>query len=156
MRHGWEHYFGNGMCRLRGIGASRGLDNNLAAAYEVDDLQAISLSEGGFCPMLAGNDVSVQFDGYSIRFHSQLVDKTGERERRGKIAGFAIDVQLHVIWIFAAGARPWQVSCRAPLDLTWGGCPHVILLSFHFAEVEFAGCGAPGVVGLDKHGRIRE
>jgi hypothetical protein len=79
MRHGWEHYFSNEMCGLRGIGASGGLDKNLAPADKMDDLQAISLSEGGFCPMLAGNDVSIQFDGDSIRFHSQLVDKTGER-----------------------------------------------------------------------------
>jgi hypothetical protein len=66
-------------------------------------------------------------------------------------------VQLHVIWIFAGGASPWQVSCRAFARPDGRVARHHRERSgFHFAEVEFAGCGAPGVVGLDEHGRIRE
>jgi hypothetical protein len=77
---------------------------NLPAADEVDDLQAVPFGQAGLCPLIAGNDAAIQFYGYAIGFHSQMVDKTSERERSAEVPRFAIDVQLHVLWIFAASA----------------------------------------------------
>jgi len=68
---------------------------NLSTADEVDNLQLITFGQCGFCPLIAGNDASVQFYGDAIRFHPQLADKTGQRERRVEIAGLAIDLQFH-------------------------------------------------------------
>jgi hypothetical protein len=48
--------------------------------------------------LIAGNDASVQLDGYAIRFHLQLLQKRRECERRFEIPSFAIDLQFHIIW----------------------------------------------------------
>jgi hypothetical protein len=63
-----------------------------AAAYEVNNLQAVTVGQVGSLPLLSGNDAPVQLHGDAICFHVQLVDKTGEGKRRIEIAGFAIDV----------------------------------------------------------------
>jgi hypothetical protein len=61
----------------------------------VDNLQAVAFRQVGFGPLIAGNDASIQLDGYAIRFHPQLLHETGEGERRAEIAGFAIDDEVH-------------------------------------------------------------
>jgi hypothetical protein len=61
----------------------------------MNDLQAIAFRQAGSCPLIAGNDASVQLDGYAIRFHPQLVHKTGEGERGIKIPSIAIDDEVH-------------------------------------------------------------
>ena len=66
-----------------------------AATDKMNDLQAIALGQTGSRPLVAGNDVSVQFDGDAIPFHPQLVHEPSKSKRRGKIAGIAIDVQFH-------------------------------------------------------------
>jgi hypothetical protein len=121
-----------------------------APAYEVDNFQTIAFRQVGSLPSLSGNDAAVQFHGDAIRFHIQLVDKTGESEGRSEIARFAIDLQLHIVWILAARRKTVELCSTQPGVAVPRG------LRFYFAQVEFAGCGAAGVVGLDKHGRIRE
>jgi len=140
------------------IQSNEGRQEVLAPADEVDNLQAVAFTQVGSRPLIAGNDASVQLDGYAICFHLQLVHKTGESERRIEIPSFAIDLQFHIIWILAASACRRQVSCRASLDRAAGGAAPTrsSRLCFYFAQVEFAGCSAAGVVGLHEHGRIGE
>jgi len=69
---------------------------NSATTDEVNDLQAITFSQAGFSPLIAGNDAPVQFDGYAVSFHPQLIHKTSKSERRIVIASFAIDLEFHV------------------------------------------------------------
>jgi hypothetical protein len=59
---------------------------------EVNDFQAIAFGQAGFCPEVASNDASVQLDGYAVCLHSQLIDKSRERERRIEIPRFAVDL----------------------------------------------------------------
>ena len=123
----------------------------LAAAHEVNNLQAVAVRETGPQPLLSRNDTAVQLHGDAIRFHVQLVDKPGESKGRVEIASFAIDLQLHIIWIFAARRKTVELcSTGQPGRLS----PRDLCLDF--AQVKLAGCGAAGVVGLHEHGGIRE
>jgi hypothetical protein len=70
----------------------------------VDNLQAVPFRQVGFRPLFAGNDASVQLDGNAICFHSQLIYEASECKGRIEIASLAIDLQFHVIWIFAAAS----------------------------------------------------
>ena len=79
----------------------------------MNDLQAIPVSQGRFCPLIAGSYALVEFDGHTICFHPQPVHQSGESKRRIEMANLTIDLQFHVIWIFAAGVRQPQVNCRA-------------------------------------------
>ncbi len=99
----------------------------LSAADKVDDLQAVALRQVGFGPVIAGYDAAVQFNSDAIGFHSEFIDQTAESERRSKVAGFAVDLQFHIVWIFAVRTR--RPSLRR-------------LLRFDFAQVEFAGSSA--------------
>jgi hypothetical protein len=65
---------------------------SLSAAYEVDDFQAVAFGQIGFRPLIAGDDGSIQFDGYAIGFHSELVDESGEAERGCEVLSFAVDL----------------------------------------------------------------
>jgi hypothetical protein len=85
--------------------SSQGRVESTAPAYEVDNFQTIAIGQVGSLPLLSGNDAAVQLHGDAIRFHVQLVDKTGEIEGRSEIARFAIDLQLHIIWIFAVSGK---------------------------------------------------
>jgi hypothetical protein len=44
----------------------------------MDDLQAIPFSQAGFSPPITGDDAPVQFDGYPIGLHRQLINETGK------------------------------------------------------------------------------
>ncbi len=78
-------------------------------------------------------------------FMPNCSSKAGERERRVEIARFAIDLQLHLpgfSQLENVDLLDRQASARD--------------LGFDFAQLEFAGCGAAGVVGLHQHGGIRQ
>jgi hypothetical protein len=97
-------------CQFPVLSSQRRVEST-AAAYEVDNFQTIAFREVGSLPLLAGNDAAVQLHGDAIGFHVQLVDQTGEGEGRIEIAGFAIDLQLHMTWIFlyASTLRRWNL-----------------------------------------------
>jgi hypothetical protein len=72
----------------------------LAATDEVDYFQAVAFGELSLGPLAAGDDVAVQFDGYSIRFHAERFHQRRQRKFSaawvgGEDAFFSIDVQLH-------------------------------------------------------------
>ena len=65
-----------------------------ATAYEVDYFQL----EFGGRPTVAGDDVEVEFDGYSVGLHGQAVEERGQSKgHRGVVegAGLAVDLKGH-------------------------------------------------------------
>jgi len=90
-------------------------------ADEMNDFQGIALGQAGFCPKIASNDAAVQLDGYAVCLHSQLIDKSRERERRIEILRFAVDLQFHVFWIFAVTVGRQQAKPGATPRLCAGG-----------------------------------
>jgi len=61
----------------------------------MDDLQLVTVVEGGPRPLIAGSDLAVQFNGNPIGLHSQLLQQAGEGQRGVKLARFAIDLKCH-------------------------------------------------------------
>jgi hypothetical protein len=71
-----------------------------AAAYEVDDFEAVAVFQQGFGPAVAGDDGAVEFDGDAVGLHGEGFDQGCEGEwggRRGvwEGAGFVVDVEVH-------------------------------------------------------------
>jgi hypothetical protein len=73
----------------------------LASTDELDDLQVIAIAEAGLGPLLARDDVAIQFYRHAIGFHTQLFEQSGEREWCGKIARLTVDLKLHLTRIVA-------------------------------------------------------
>ena len=63
-----------------------------AAAYEVDDFQFVSVVERGLGPLIAGDDVAVEFDGEAIGLHAEGLDQGGQGCGLGGLR-FAVDGQ---------------------------------------------------------------
>ena len=53
-----------------------------SAADEVDDLQPISIVQWSLRPLVAGNDLAVQFDGYAVGLHAELARRARPEFRR--------------------------------------------------------------------------
>jgi len=71
-----------------------------AAAYEVDDFEAVAVFELRFGPALSRDDVAVEFDRDAVGLHVEGFDQDCEREetaalRGGEGAFFSIDLQFH-------------------------------------------------------------
>ena len=81
-----------------GSAGKQAVVSSLPAANEMDNLQAITFRQISFCPLIAGYNAAVQFDGDTICFHPQLIEKGREGKRRIEIASFAIDLQFHIRW----------------------------------------------------------
>jgi len=101
----------------------------------VNDLQPITIAEGGFVPLLTGNDAAIQFNRDPVSFHAQLFEQSGERKRDHEIARFSIDVQFHLSRIVAAGDVRRQVAG----------------LGFNFSQLELARGSATGIAGLHQN-----
>ena len=41
----------------------------------MDDLQSVSVVQWSLRPLLAGDDFAVQFDGYAVGLHAELLDE---------------------------------------------------------------------------------
>jgi len=63
-------------------------------ADEVDDFQAISVVQWSLRPLVAGDDLAIQFDGYAVGLHAERFDE-GAQGFGGRGLGFAIDCQVH-------------------------------------------------------------
>ncbi len=88
----------------------------LSAAYEVHDLQVIAVGKLGLWPVLAGDNVVIQFDGDSIGFHTHIFDERGEGQGRVKIANFTIDFDVHLMALtraYAGGTCGWRCVRRS-------------------------------------------
>jgi hypothetical protein len=68
-----------------------------AAAYEVDDFQAVTVFKRDLGPGLARSDFVVEFDGDPVGLHVQRFDERGQGEGAGigECAGVAVDVEGH-------------------------------------------------------------
>jgi len=64
--------------------------SDLAAADEVDDLQAVAGGDGGFGPEGALDDLAVVFDGDAVAFEFHCGDGLCERDRRGQVVEAAV------------------------------------------------------------------
>jgi len=63
----------------------------------VDDLQAIAFIQVGIAPLIAGNDLAIQFDSNAVSLHPETFDKRRQVEWSGciEIPRFAIDCEFH-------------------------------------------------------------
>jgi hypothetical protein len=80
------------------------------ATDKVYDFQPVPFPKLRLRPLLARDDVAIEFDGDAILLHAQLLYQGGKRQRKGEIAGFAINLQRHLNWIFAVSAAHWQIN----------------------------------------------
>jgi hypothetical protein len=46
-----------------------------SAADEVDDFEAVSVVQWGLRPLVAGDDLAVQFYGYAVGLHAERFDE---------------------------------------------------------------------------------
>src|SRR5437879_819646 len=67
-----------------------------AAADEVDNLQPIAIFERSLGPTVAGDDVTIEFDGDAVGFHGEGFYQSGESGNR-RIEGpfFPVDLEFH-------------------------------------------------------------
>ena len=63
----------------------------------MNDLQLVAILELGFLPFLASDDLEIELHGYAIRLHSQMIDERGKSEAVGKVAGFAVELEMHCL-----------------------------------------------------------
>jgi hypothetical protein len=47
-----------------------------SATDEVDDFQAVSVVQWSLRPLVAGDDLAVQFDGYAVWLHAESFDES--------------------------------------------------------------------------------
>lgn len=45
----------------------------------MNDFQAITLVQSRVGPLGAGHDITIQFHGHSVAFHTKLLDERGQR-----------------------------------------------------------------------------
>jgi hypothetical protein len=60
----------------------------------MDDFEAVSLGQVGFCPLGSGDDVAVQFYGYAVLFHAELFDQQSQGDG-GEGLFLAVDSDFH-------------------------------------------------------------
>jgi hypothetical protein len=72
-----------------------GGDLGATATHEVHDLKAVAFREIGLLPLIARNDLKVEFDGDTVPFQAHLRDQLTKAERRGIALVFAVDLQFH-------------------------------------------------------------
>ena len=67
-----------------------------SAADKVDDLEFVSVVEDGLGPTVAGDDVTIEFDGDTVGFHGEGFYQSGESGNR-RIEGpfFPVDLEFH-------------------------------------------------------------
>ena len=65
-----------------------------SAADEVDDFEAVSVVQWSLRPLVARHDFAVQFDGYTVGLHAEMLDERAQGFG-GRGLGLAIDGQLH-------------------------------------------------------------
>ena len=70
------------------------MGGTLSAADKVDDFEAVSVVQWSLRPLVAGDDFAVQFDGYSVGLHAEMLYECAQGFG-GRGLGFAIDCQLH-------------------------------------------------------------
>ena len=92
------------------FGRSESLLQSRAAAYEVDDYQAVAVFQWRLGPAVTGDYFAVEFYGYAIGLHVQGFDQGGEGKGTldGRCGGgvlFSIDVQFHCLWDFTDSSR---------------------------------------------------
>jgi hypothetical protein len=75
----------------------------------VYDFQPVSVSELDPFPLIARNDVAVQFDRHAIRLHPKSLNQAGQTNGRVETPVFSVDEHFHVL-IFASRSRFVQVS----------------------------------------------
>lgn len=102
-------------------------ENLSSAADEVDDLESIAVGEIGRCPFIAGNDLAIEFNRNAVLLHPEVLEKHCQRLDRGKLAGLAVDLEIH-------GES----------------------LGFNLAKPKLAGGGTSRVAGLNQNRSIRQ
>jgi len=65
-----------------------------SAADEVDDFEAVSVVQWSLRPLVAGDDLAVQFYRYAVGLHAEMLYECAQGFG-GRGLGFAIDCQLH-------------------------------------------------------------
>jgi hypothetical protein len=56
----------------------------------VDDFQAVSVVQWSLRPLVAGDDFAIEFDGYAVGLHAEMLDERAQGFGGGEL-GFAID-----------------------------------------------------------------
>src|SRR6266576_547074 len=67
-----------------------------SAADELNHLEFVSVVEDGLGPTVAGDDVTIEFDGDAVGFHGEGFYQSGESGNR-RIEGyfFSVDLEFH-------------------------------------------------------------
>ena len=67
-----------------------------SATDEVDEFKFVAIVEAGVGPTVAGNNVTIEFDGDAVGFHGECFHQSGESGNR-KIEGsfFSVDLEFH-------------------------------------------------------------
>jgi hypothetical protein len=67
-----------------------------SAADEMNHLEFVSVVEDGLAPTVAGDDVTIEFDGDTVGFHGEGFYQSGESGNR-RIEGpfFPVDLEFH-------------------------------------------------------------
>src|SRR5438874_6949778 len=115
----------------------------------------IAFRELGFAPLFARDDIAVQFYGYAILLHAELLDEQSQSDR-GKIAFLAIDCQFHLCSIFATNRYWSKHGSGMRIAGPFSPVGRRLTLSLHFFQLELAGGGATGMTCLHQHRRIRQ
>jgi hypothetical protein len=74
---------------------ARGKLKRRSPSYEVHNLQLVSVFELSLRPLIARDDLKIQFYGDTIGLHSQQLNQTGESEAVREFALVAVEVDLH-------------------------------------------------------------
>ena len=85
---------------------------------KVNDLELVTIIERDRRPSVSGNDIAVEFDGYSICFHPEGLYKRRERERRGGVefSFFPVNSKFHSAlrrMNFLVAVRPSKLACTS-------------------------------------------
>jgi len=88
------------------------------AADKLNDFQPVAFPKGRLRPLVARDDLAVQFNCNAILLHAQLLYQGGKRQGGCEIAAFAIDLKFHLTWIFAVRGMLWQAGKKSAFDLT--------------------------------------
>ncbi len=89
-----------------------------AAADKMDNFQPVAFFERSMGPTVAGHDIAIQFDRYTVGLHTEGFDESGESEgERGttKVPLFAIEVEFHLAFaelFFAPSGLVRFVFCQ--------------------------------------------
>ena len=93
----------------RGVPARENVDSvpeaqgkSCTPTHEVHDFQPIPFGKISLGPLIPGDDISVQLDRNAIRLQAHLLDQREERKWRLEAFLFPVDLQFHLVLIFAS------------------------------------------------------